>query len=38
MIDPRVCTLTGNIELADVVRRFDLQYAARYGERMMPSH
>jgi Putative transposase/Transposase zinc-binding domain len=38
MVDPRVCPPKGNIELADVVRRFGPQYAAQHGEGMMPSH
>ena len=38
MIDPRACPPKGKIELADVVRQFGPQYAAQYGERMMPSH
>jgi hypothetical protein len=38
VVDPRVCKLTGNIELADVVRQFGPQYTARYSEWMMPSH
>ena len=38
MVDPRVCPPKGNIELADVVRQFGLQYADLYGEGMLPSH
>jgi hypothetical protein len=38
MIDPRACPPKGKIELADVVRQFGPQYAAQFGERMMPSH
>jgi Putative transposase/Transposase zinc-binding domain len=38
MVDPRVCPPKGKIELADVVRQFGPEYAARHGQWMMPSH
>ncbi len=37
MVDSGVCPPKADVELADVVRRFGPQYAARYGDRMMPS-
>src|ERR1700691_1681176 len=38
MVDPHLCPPKRNIELADVVRRFGLDYISQYGERMLPSH
>ena len=37
MVDPRVYPPKANVELADVVRRFGLQYVSQYGQWMMPS-
>ena len=38
MIDPQVCPPRGNIELADVVRRFGPEYISQYGEQVLTSH
>ena len=37
MVDPSVCPLKADVDLADVVRRFGPQYISQYGHRMMPS-
>src|SRR5271157_3916631 len=37
MVDPSVCPLQADVELADVVRQFGPQYTSQYGHRMMPS-
>ena len=38
MVDPSVCPPQMNVELADVVGQFGLQYTSQYGDRTMPSH
>lgn len=38
MVDPSTCPPKVGVELADVVRRFALQYTSQYGQTMMPSH
>ena len=37
MVDPRVCPLKADVELADIVRRFGPEFISRYGTRMMAS-
>jgi Putative transposase/Transposase zinc-binding domain len=37
MVEPNTCPPKADIELADVVRRFALQYTSQYGRTMMPS-
>jgi len=45
MVNPNACLAnteqelsTGNVELADVVRRFGGEYQSQYGHAMLPSH
>lgn len=45
MVSPSVCVAStkrelpsGNVELADVVRRFGAEYQSQYGRVMLPSH
>ena len=33
MVDPSTCPPKADVELADVVRRFGLQYTSQYGRR-----
>jgi hypothetical protein len=37
MVEPNTCPPKADVELADVVRRFALQYTSQYGRTMMPS-
>jgi hypothetical protein len=38
MVEPSTCPPKADVELADVVRRFALQYTSQYGQTIMPSH
>jgi len=38
MVEPSTCPPKTDVELADLVRRFTLQYTSQYGPTMMPSH
>ena len=37
MVEPSTCPPKAGVELANVVRRFALQYTSQYGRTMMPS-
>ena len=37
MVEPSTCPPKAGVELANVVRRFALQYTSQYGQTMMPS-